>query len=167
MLSLGAQHKIFSSTDTQLFHTIISHLKPLLARQPRLYLPDMLTEYLCCLCNATLPSMDKSNSHCLSCITLLPVCVQTTPPPPPARACLSSGGHSSLLTARPVDFPSQWSPGSSLDLWCKCFYYFFQYALSQRRIIINCGSRLLRVFEPLIDGAGAARFTSPRKLSNI
>lgn len=32
---------------------------------------------------------------------------------------LSSGGNSSLQTARPVAFPAQWSPGSSLDLWCK------------------------------------------------
>ncbi|XP_078133432.1 uncharacterized protein reep1 isoform X2 [Sander vitreus] len=83
MVSLGAQHKLFSSTDTQLFHTIISHPKPLLARQPRLYLPVMLTEYLCCLYNATLPSMDKSNSHCLFCITSL--CVR--PDAAAAAAC--------------------------------------------------------------------------------
>lgn len=32
---------------------------------------------------------------------------------------LSSGGNSSPQTARPVASPAQWSPGSSLDLWCK------------------------------------------------
>lgn len=36
---------------------------------------------------------------------------------------LSSGGNSSQQTARPVAFPAQWSPGSSLDLWCKSYLF--------------------------------------------
>ncbi|KAM4542420.1 receptor expression-enhancing protein 1 isoform 2-T2 [Odontesthes bonariensis] len=49
-----------------------AHLNPILA----------MGTHLLCLCNATLPSMDKSYSppHCLFCITLPLLCVQTPPP---------------------------------------------------------------------------------------
>ncbi len=75
------------------------------------------------MCNATVPSTDKSPAppslfiphHVAACVR----------PDAAAWTRLSSGGNSSPQTARPVASPAQWSPGSSLDLWCKSFYYFF------------------------------------------
>lgn len=131
---------------------IISHLNRLFAKKTHIYPP--FAAYLCWLCNATLPSMEKSYSpltvylasRCRLCAS--------------RRSRLSSGGNSSQQTARPVAFAAQWSPGSSLDLWCKSFYYLLRYALTQSGIIINCGSWLLRVFEPLI--VSDARYKPPQ-----
>lgn len=97
-------------------HTVImSHLNAMLAREL-----GMLGIYVAC-----------AMQHChlwiivvvLSLFILhhVAACVR---PDAAAWTRLSSGGNSSPQTARPVASPAQWSPGSSLDLWCKWYFLF-------------------------------------------
>lgn len=132
-------------------HTIASNLNTLAARKTHLNPPRMLSHWDVCAmqhCHLWIRVMSPSLfilHHVVACVR----------PDAAAWTRLSSGGNSSPLTTRPVAFPAQWSPGSSLDLWCKSFFISLQHALSKGRAMINCDSWLLRVFEPFSDGAGA------------
>lgn len=134
-------------------HTITSNLSTLAARKTRLNPPRMLSNWVACAmqhCHLWIRVMAPSLfilHHVVACVR----------PDAAAWTRLSSGGNSSPQTARPVAYPAQWSPGSSLDLWCKWFFFLFlcNMLCPKGRPIINCESWLLRVFEPLSDGAGA------------
>lgn len=115
---------------------------------------------ICCLCNATLPSMDTVTLLSLFIPHHVAACVR---PYAAAWTRLSSGGNSSPQTARPVAFPAKWSPGSSLDLWCKSFYLFH----SVSSVLALCiDKRSLQVVAGCVIcvaiNAGATRFASSR-----